>query len=173
MTWDEQFLELFRRCVASYRAGDRDYTGYYSAEDLQFLESIGYKPRELFDFVEDLVDASTPAESVALLVAAVRRDYLTAVQKGERSDREVTGNDIPGRGEELEGISYLPRIIAKARAKLRGELHPDLMFSCGGDRAFLAEHGRIHPADFLRQVWAAGDDHARIAGFVRQSEKGS
>jgi hypothetical protein len=171
MTWDEQFLELFRRCVANYRGGDSNFSGYFSEEDLKFLESIGYKPRELFDFVEDLVDESTPAESAALLVAAVRRDYLMAVQKGKRSDREVTGNDIPSREDELEGISYLPRIIAKARAKLRGELHPDLMFSCGGDRGFLSEHGQIHPADFLRQVWAAGDECARIASYVRQSEK--
>ena len=61
MTWDEQFLELFRRCVENYRGGDRDYSGHYSEEDHQFLESIGYKPRELFDFVEDLVEESTPA----------------------------------------------------------------------------------------------------------------
>ena len=173
MTWDEQFLALFRRCGEIYRAGDSDYAGYYSDEDLRFLESIGYKPRELFDFVEDLVDESTPSESTALLVAAVRRDYLAVVQKGKRSDHEITREDLPTFGDELEEITYLPRIIVKARAKLRGELDPDLMFGCGGDRKFLGENGGIHPADFLRQVWAARDDDARIAAYVRSCRNGN
>ena len=41
------------------------------------------------------------------------------------------------------------------------------MFSCGGDRKFLREHGNIHAADFLRNVWSAGDDDARISKYVR------
>jgi hypothetical protein len=167
MAWDSRFLNLFRRCVDAYKGGNSDFNSYYSSADLEFLASIGYKPRELFDFVEDFVDEGTPSESAALLVAAVRRDYLMAVQKGVRSDRQIGSDNIPARDEELEGFAYLPRIIAKARAKLRGELDPDLMFSCGGDRKFLREHGEIHPADFLRNVWAAGGDDSRVASYVR------
>ncbi|MCX6865247.1 MAG: DUF5069 domain-containing protein [Verrucomicrobia bacterium] len=63
-------------------------------------------------------------------------------------------------------IAALPRILAKARAKLRGELDPDLMFGCGGDRRFLEKHGDIHPADFLRRVWAAGNDDGKLATWV-------
>ena len=88
-------------------------------------------------------------------------------QCGEWSDKVVCSDDIPAKPEELEGIAYLPRIIAKARAKLRGELDPDLMFSCGGDRSFLKRNGNLHPADFLRRVWAAGDDDAQIAKWVK------
>jgi len=62
----------------------------------------------------------------------------------------------------------LPRLIEKAKAKLRGEMPPELMYCCGGDRAFLREHG-IHPADFLREVWAAGDDTKKILQYVRQN----
>jgi hypothetical protein len=40
------------------------------------------------------------------------------------------------------------------------------MFGCGGDRNFLKKHGDIHPADFLRQVWAAGDDDPQLAAWV-------
>ncbi|MBK1835273.1 DUF5069 domain-containing protein [Roseibacillus ishigakijimensis] len=167
MDWNEQFLELFDRCVSRYQAGDRDFTGYYSEADLAFLKSIGYKPRELFDFVEDLVDEGSPARSTALLVASVRRDYLLVAQGGSLSSHEITMRDLPSFGDELEGIAYLPRIITKARAKLKGELDPDIMFGCGGDRNFLRKHGDIHPADFLRHVWAAGDDDAKIAAYVR------
>ena len=141
---------------------------YYSEEDLSFLRSIGYKPRELFDFVEDLADEGVPTESTALLVAAVRRDYFLTMQDGQPSEREITSNDIPGRGEELGGIAYLPRIMAKAHAKLRGELDPNLMFCCGGDRGFLSKHN-LHPADFLRHLWAANGDDEKMLSFVKSS----
>ncbi len=96
-----------------------DFGSYYSDGDLQFLASIGYKPRELFDFVEDLVDESTPSESSALLIAAVRRDYLMVVQNGKTGSVEITHDDLPTFGDELEGMTYLPRIIVKALDKDR------------------------------------------------------
>ncbi|MGJ8676442.1 MAG: DUF5069 domain-containing protein [Akkermansiaceae bacterium] len=167
MTWNDQFLALFRSCVEKYRSGNSDFMSYYSAEDLEFLKSIGYKPRELFDFVEDLVDESTPSESTALLVASVRRDYFLTMQQGKLSTKEISSSDLPTFGDTLEGIAYFPRILAKARAKLKGELNPDMMYSCGGDRNFLNKNGNIPPADFLRHVWASGDDDQHIIDFVK------
>jgi len=169
MTWNENFLELFRRCLSAYQNGNKNFTSYYRDEDLKFLAGIGYKPRELFDFVEDLADEGVPAESTALLIAAVRRDYFYVVQNGESSGDEIAKDDLPSFGEEFDGIPYLPRIMAKADAKLRGELHPDVMFSCGGDRKFLRENGNIHPADFLRHFWAADGDAQKVADFVKRS----
>lgn len=169
MTWNDQFLDLFRRCLASYQSGNTDFMSYYSEDDLAFLASIGYKPRELFDFVEDLADEGVPTESTALLVAAVRRDYFLTMQEGIASTHEISRSDVPSFGDEFEGIGYLPRIIAKATAKLKGELDPDMMFGCGGDRKFLRENGNINPADFLRHVWAADGDTSKIAAFVRKS----
>lgn len=168
MTWDHQFTELFRRCLDLYQGGNTDFMSYYRKEDFSFLSSIGYKPRELFDFVEDLADEGVPSESTALLIAAVRRDYFLIVQECKASEKEVTGDDIPSFAEELGGIAYLPRIIAKANAKLRGELHPDLMFSCGGDRKFLSDNN-IHAADFLRHLWAADGDDEKMVSFVKSS----
>jgi len=149
MTWNEQFLTLFNRCLKQYSEGNKDFNSYYSEEDLEFLASIGCKKRELFDFVEDYGDAQTPTPSTALLVAAVRRDFLCVMQKGQLSDSEITKNDLPTFGDELGGIAYLPRIITKARAKLKGELDPDIMYGCGGDRNFLSKNGGIPLADFL------------------------
>lgn len=169
MTWNDTFLALFDRCAAAYQAGERDFNRYYTPEDLQFLSSIGYQPREVFDFVEDFCDEGEPSVSTALLVAAVRRDYFLSVQEGTRSTKILTRDDIPSFGEELGGIPYLPRILAKGRAKLRGELHPDLMFGCGGDRNFFAKNGKLHPADFLRHLWAASDDDSRMISWLRQA----
>lgn len=166
MTWDQQFGALFERCVERYRSGDSNFEDYYTEDDLRLLREIGYKPRELFDFVEDYVDEQAPAPSTALLVASVRRDYLKVIQKGIHSEKEITREDLPTFGDLLDGLAYLPRIITKARAKLRGELDPDLMYGCGGDRKFLGEHS-IHPADFLRAVWAADEDDGKILDYVR------
>ena len=162
--WDSEFSKLFARCFERYKGGDKDYTKYYN-EDHGFLYSIGYKPREFFDFVEDLAEHGEPAATTAVLIAAVRRDYFMTIQKGELSDNELTTDALPPREDELGGYQWLPRIIAKARAKLRGELHPDIMYGCGGDRNFLSGHG-IHPADFLRFVWAAREHDDAIVQYV-------
>jgi hypothetical protein len=166
-TWPSTFRELFDRCVEKFRAGNSDFGTYYSGDDLAFLDSIGYKQREFFDFVEDYCDESTPTPEDAVLIAAVRRDYLKVIQNGERSSKVVPNDSLPAKDSELAGHRWLPRIITKARAKLAGELDPETMFSCGGDRAFLREHD-IHAADFLRAVWAAGDDDQKIIDYVNQ-----
>jgi len=171
MTWDESFLELYRRCVALYQEGNKDFHSYYNAADMEFLAEIGYKPRELFDFVEDYVDEGVPSESAALLIASVRRDYFQVVQDSKPSEREVARDELPSFGDKVGEIAYLPRILTKARAKLAGELHPDVMFSCGGDRKFLREQGDIHAADFLRRVWASDGDDQKIVDWLKGSTR--
>lgn len=170
MTWDARFLDIFDRCLEKHRAGQDFPEGYYTPEELAFLSSIGYKPRELYDFVEDLADEGQPSLGTALLIAAVRRDYFLVVQEGQPSEKEYTAQDLPTFGDEAEGLRYLPRIIAKAQHKLRGELDPDVMFGCGGDRNFLQKNGDIHPADFLRHVWAAEGEVAKVAAFVKSHQ---
>ncbi|MFC7336280.1 DUF5069 domain-containing protein [Haloferula chungangensis] len=167
MTWNDQFLELFARCVKRYQNGDKDFTGYYDQEDSALLGSIGYRSREFFDFVEDYCEEGVPSASTALLVASVRRDYFQVVMEAQVSEPTVDQESLPPKSAELDGFRYLPRILAKARGKLRGELDPDVMFSCGGDRKFLREHGDIPPADFLRRVWAAGDDDSKIVDWLK------
>ncbi|MBK1884016.1 hypothetical protein JIN85_16470 [Luteolibacter pohnpeiensis] len=171
MTWNDQFLTLFDRCVAAYQGGDKDFENYYSEVDLSFLASIGYQPREFFDFVEDYCEYGVPSISTALLVAAARRDFFLTVQHGVPSTNRVTADDVPAKTAEFHGIPYFARIIPKAKAKLRGELDPDLMFGCGGDRRFLANNGDIPLADFLRNVWACGDDDEKLATWVKDQIK--
>ncbi len=166
--WNDRFLALFDKCAILYRKGNHDYESYYDAADRELLAETGHAPREFFDFVEDHCEFGNPSPTTALLVAAVRRDYFEVVMEGKEGTRSVTSNDVPSRGEELDGIPYLPRILAKARAKLRGDLDPDLMFCCGGDRSFLQRVGGIHPADFLRRVWAAEDDDSKIVAWLRE-----
>lgn len=165
--WSTRFLTLFEKSATLYRSGNSSYQSHYEPSDLEFLGGIGYAPREFFDFVEDHCEHGEPSPSSALLVAAVRRDYFHVVMEGRDGSRNITSDDVPARGEELAGVPYLPRIIAKARAKLRGDLDPDLMFGCGGDRGFLQRIGHLHPADFLRRVWSAGDDESKIIEWLK------
>ena len=168
--WDSTFTALFDRCLARYRSGDTDYPGYYSADDLAFLDSIGYQPREFFDFVEDLAEMGEPSLTTAVMIASVRRDYLSEIMNGAKSEARLDPASLPAKTSEVDGIVWLPRILAKARAKLRGELDPNTMYCCGGDRAFLKRHD-IAPSDFLRAVWAAGDDDAKVIAYVKRNSR--
>ena len=164
-TWDTKFVELFERCLVRYRNEDVNFAEYYSEADLSFLKSIGYKTREFFDFVEDFGDDGEPTLSTAVMIASARRDYLRWEMGGELSEHEIKPEELPGKGEELGGFVWLPRILMKARGKLKGELDPNIMFCCGGDRNFLRTNN-IAPADFLRAVWSAGDDDDKMVHFV-------
>lgn len=166
--WARKFRELFEDGLDAYRAGKQDSKGMFNETHAELLEGIGATPQEIFDFVEDSYLAGDPGFETALLVTAVRREYFLSVQRGRRSGSTIDMDALPGKEERLGGIEWLPRIIQKARAKLRGEMPPELMYCCGGDRGFLRDHG-IHPADFLREVWAAGDDDARILAFVKNA----
>ncbi|MEI6534169.1 MAG: hypothetical protein WCN98_02425 [Verrucomicrobiaceae bacterium] len=168
--WATQFHALFESCVEKYKNGSTGHESWFSADDMEFLKSIGCRPRELFDFVEDHVNAAggEPGAETALLVAAVRRDYFRVEQMGVPSSRTIKPSELPAKTAELDGIVWLPRIIAKAEAKLRGEMDLDTMFGCGGDRAFLSRH-HLHPADFLRVVWAARGDSGKVLEFVKTS----
>ncbi|MGL4401902.1 MAG: hypothetical protein ACRCXD_18730 [Luteolibacter sp.] len=170
MTWNDTFLALFDRCAAEFQSGNGDFETYYTPEDLTFLASIGCKTREFFDFVEDFCGEGEPTISTALLIASVRRDYFLTVQKGIPSDTVLTRDEVPSFGEEFKGLPYLPRFLTKGRAKLRGELDPDLMFGCGGDRNFMKKHGDFHPADFLRHLWAADADDEKIANWILEQQ---
>ena len=167
-SWESSFLEIFETCIERYRAGSKNPDTLYMPDEMAFISSIGYKPREFFDFIEDYVEEGEPSPITALLIASVRRDYFLSQQESQPSSHEITTDDLPPRDAEIEGIRWLPRIITKARAKLRGELHPNIMYACGGDRNFLKQHD-IHPADFLRFIWGAGESDEKIAAYVRQS----
>lgn len=170
--WPQTFRELFNDGLHAYRAGRRAAATMFEAGQQEFLAEIGAGAQEIFDFVEDHLHGGDPSFETTLLITAARRDYFLTVQQGRRSTQFIDLEALPAKSAMLEGLEWLPRIIEKARAKLRGEMPPELMYGCGGDRAFLREHG-IHPADFLREVWAAGDDTPSIVNFVRsRAEQG-
>jgi hypothetical protein len=164
-TWQTDFLALFDRSVPRYQSGNEDWNTYFSSEDLAFLRSIGCKPREFFDYVEDHVNYGQPEAGTIVDIAGVRRDYLLKVQHGQLSSHEINPSELPPKTEALGGLPWLPRLIAKAEGKLRGELDPDIMYGCPGDQGFFELHG-IDPVEFLRFVWECDGDRDAILQHV-------
>lgn len=107
-----------------------------ATSDVPFLASIGCSAQELFDFVEDWCGSRDPSFEEVLAVTSIRRDYFLEVQKGRPSGRVASVSDFPAKTAEVDGIAWLPRLLVKAEAKLRGELPTELMYGCGGDRPF-------------------------------------
>ena len=169
--WADEFRELFEKSVLAYRGGKREAASLFSPKQKAFLATLGASAQEIFDFVEDHAGGGEPSFEVALLVTAVRREYFLFEQKGKGSARVVAMASLPAKSAAVDGIAWLPRLIVKARAKLRGEMPPELMYGCGGDRPFL-RGVNVHLADFLRVVWAAGEDDRRVVEYVKRAMRG-
>lgn len=164
--WTRKLRELYDKSVELYRGGNRDLGTYFNPEETIWLASVGLRPINLYDWAEDMVSAGEPDWNTVLLIAAARRDYFLVHQNGVTCEAVTEASSLPAKTDELEGIPWLPRIINKATCFLGGGLCHEIMYCCGGDRRFLKEHD-IHPADFLRAVWASGGDKTKVLAFVR------
>ena len=159
---------IWQKAVDLYRSGNHDGATYFNQEELEFLSSIGANAQEISDFAEDFITSGEPDFTTVALIHDVRRAYLRESQHGDSSKDMLDPTTLSAMDSKAEGIRWLPRIIQKAKAKLRGELHPDIMYSCGGDRHFLRTND-IHAAEFLRVVWEnEADDQAIVDWVVRR-----
>jgi hypothetical protein len=159
--WEAQFLQVFRNGAEAWRNGRRTPATMFGGPDVAFLSSIGCSAQELFDFVDDFLVYGEPDAATALAVQRLRRDYFLGVQQGRPSPHRARMEDLPAKSAAVDGIAWLPRLLVKARLKLRGEMPDDLMYGCGGDRPFLRRMGTDLP-EFLRWVRDAGDDDRKV-----------
>ena len=166
----KEFRASYDKAVKQFAAGKRDPNALFSKHELAFLSAIGSRAQDLYDYAEDATNYGEPDFETALLVQAVRRSYFQLVQKGEPSKVVVDEAALPAKTAAVRGIEWLPRLMPKARAKLRGELPTTLMYGCGGDRRFFKQHD-IHPAEFLQVVWHAGDNDKLIVDWVARRAK--
>lgn len=166
--WTARLRGIYDAAVEKYREGNRDLDAYFTDDEREFLASIGLRPINVYDCAEDFVDAGEPDWDTALLTMAARRDYFLYEQDGLPNESETPATELPSKDAELGGYRWLPRIIAKADCFLHGGLCHEIMYGCGGDRRFLKSVG-IHPADFLRAVWAARGDDQKMLRFVERA----
>ena len=170
--WAALFQEVYDSAAERYHAGQRSAANLVTSDEALFLASIGGTAQELYDFVEDWVEAGEPSFEVVLRITTVRREYFLKEQQGEPSALPISMHAVPPKDATLGGFSWLPRIIAKAKAKLRGELPSDLMYGCGADRRFLKSMG-ADAEEFLRVIWEAGDDDEKILDYVKEKVEGT
>lgn len=163
--YQNELVRIWGNAEKLYRNGNTSPESFPIQDDLPFLQSIGLNKIDIFDYVEDWICEGAPDLATFLLIHAIRRNFFIEEQKGIASFEVFDSQLLPEKTAELEGIPWLPRIIKKARAKLWGELSPDTMFCCGGDRAFFARHD-IHPAEFLQVVQKSGMADQLIAEWV-------
>lgn len=166
----DQFRALYDKAVKQYAAGQRGAETFFDVAEKAFLAANGMNSQHLYDYAEDHNNGGEPGYDRALAIESVRRDYFLNAQHGKASTRVLDEDSLPPKDSAVQGISWLPRIIPKTKAKLRGELPPSLMYSCGGDRRFFKEHD-IHPAEFMSVVWRHENDDAAVIAWVVQRSR--
>lgn len=161
----DTFHALYDKAVGLYAAGRRGAESFFTADEAAFLAANGITPQHLYDYAEDQNNYGEPGYDQALGIELVRRDYFLNQQKGKASTTTIDEAKMPGKAEAIKGIEWLPRLLPKVRAKLRGELPASLMYCCGGDRKFFKAHD-INPAEFLSLAWRHEKDDAGIVDWV-------
>ncbi|MGZ0657248.1 DUF5069 domain-containing protein [Coraliomargarita sp. W4R72] len=164
-TYQKTLKTIWKGAVATYNEGNREPSSYFDQATLSQLASIGLNTMDVYDYAEDFVAGGEPDFETFLMVCEARRDYFLTVQMGKLSSNTLDSSALPAKTEEVAGIVWLPRIMPKAIAKLRGELPSDTMYGCGGDRRFFKANN-IHPAEFLRAAWAYEDNESKLIDWV-------
>jgi hypothetical protein len=168
-----EFRALYDQAVDLYKKGKRGAGTYFSKAQAAWLAANGITPQYMYDYAEDESAYSEPGFGHALAIELLRRNYFLNVQDGKPSRAVLDESKMPAKTDSVKGIEWLPRIIPKAKAKLRGELPESLMYCCGGDRRFFKAND-ILPAEFLGLVWRNGDDDsATVDWVVARSKKAS
>lgn len=163
-----ELKQLYVRALELYQKGSRNVNEFFTPEQLQAMATLGVKPMDLYDYVEDYIRGGEPDWETVYAIQTVRRHYFLLEQQGQWSNQELDPEQLPAKTDELGGIAWLPRIIEKAKGKLKGELPSSVMFGCSGDRRFLKSHD-IHPADFLQAVWFLKGDPEKILQWLTKN----
>ena len=160
-----KFQVLYDQAVALYAKGQRGADTFFAADETQWLAANGLTPQHLYDYAEDQANYGEPGFAQALAIEAIRRNYFVNVQEGRALSTVLDEAALPAKTDAVKGIAWLPRLMPKTRAKLRGELPTSLMYCCGGDRKFLKAHD-ISPSEFLGVVWRHEHDDAAVIDWV-------
>ncbi len=165
-----RFAAIYDKAVDLYAEGRRGADTFFTPDEKAWLAANGMTGQHLYDYAEDQNNQSEPGYDHALAIELIRRCYFLGMQGGTPSARLLEEASLPAKTDRVAGIEWLPRIIPKAKAKLRGELPASLMYCCGGDRRFFKTHD-IMPAEFLSVVWQNGEDDRKTVEWVAARSK--
>ena len=168
-----QFRALYDQAVDLYAKGRRGAGSFFDPTQTAWLAANGLTPQHLYDYAEDANNDEEPG----LRARADDRDRPARLLPQCPRRQGIGGHprrvEASVKDRQAKGIEWLPRIIPKAKAKLKGELPASLMYCCGGDRRFFKTHD-ILPAEFLSLIWRNGDnDGATIDWVVARRKAGA
>ena len=170
--FNSRLSRIWNNAVSLYQRGNTESDRFPIENDLPLLSEFGMNKMDIFDYAEDWCLHQEPDFMTFLLVHYERWNYFTEEQESVPSIQFLDPSSLPEKTEEAEGIVWLPRIIPKAKAKLRGELPPSVMYGCGGDRLFF-QNNQVHPAQFLRITRRFWDNEQAIINWVLDCKSSS
>jgi len=160
------FRKVYDAAVARFAVARADGATLLTGGRRAHISANGLTVQNFLDYAEDHNGyGGEPGPEQALAIELVRRDYFLNAQGGRASATVLEETSLPAKTDAVRGIAWLPRLLPKARAKLRGELPSSLMYGCGGDRRFFREHN-ILPAEFLALTWRHENDPTAIIDWV-------
>ncbi len=164
-SFPQEFRAVYDHAVVLYAQGRRGAETFFNDTQLAWMAANGLAAQAFYDYAEDQANYGEPGFEHALTIETVRRDYFLNAQGGVASTVVADPATWPAKDAEINGVVWLPRILPKVRAKLRGELPTSMMYGCGGDRRFFKAND-ILPAEFLALVWRHENDDAAIIAWV-------
>lgn len=164
--WEARFRELWDRSIARYEAGRQSPSALLAPDDIAFLRSLNCSPQEFFDYIEDSCGYGEPDVETALAVERIRFNHWANTLGSRPPGPAPRASSLPAKTDEVDGIAWLPRLIVKARLKLKGELPTELMYGCGGDRPFL-RRASLNLPRFLELVRDNPDSDRPIIDAVK------
>ena len=164
--FQKTFRALYEKAVALYGKGQKDAETFFNENEKAFLSANGITAQHMYDYAEDHNNYDgDPGFEIALGIETIRRDYFLNEQGGKASGKSLDPNSLPSKDASVRDVVWLPRIIPKTKAKLRGELPASLMYCCGGDRRFFKTND-INPVEFLGLVWRHENNDEAIIDWV-------
>ena len=127
-SWKTQFREVFDVGVQRRKEGCNEPGAMFESDEVAFLESIGCSAQEMFDFCDDYVGWDDVIYEHVEALQAVRFEHFVKELDSQPASHRMEMDEFPAKTDEVEGITWLPRLIVKARAKLTGQLPADLMY---------------------------------------------
>lgn len=164
-TFAQDFRRIYDKAAGLYAQGKRGADTFFTPEETAFLAANGITAQHMYDYAEDQTNYGEPGFELAVGIELIRRDYFLNVQQGKPSGVIADSDQWPSKTDSVKGIEWLPRILPKVRAKLRGELPASMMYCCGGDRRFFKTND-INPVEFLNLAWRMGDNDNAIIDWV-------
>ena len=112
--WSHEFKKVHEAACGRFAEGRRG-VDVVNDDEKAFLLSIGCRPYEFYDFIEDFHKYGEPDYGTVLLITAARRDYFLYMQDGEWIDERLPMDGLPRKPPRLPDFAGCRALLKKRR----------------------------------------------------------